>query len=455
MSFLNLWAAALLAAIVIPALLILYFLKLRRREEVVPSTLLWKRTVQDLQVNAPFQRLRKNLLLFLQLLVLAAALLALARPIVQTSVADAARVVLLIDNSASMNAKEGERTRLAEAKEQAKRLTRTFNRSKSGWRSLFALGSKQAETQVMVIAFSDRANIVSPFTTNTAELADLIDRIEPTDRRTDLREALSLAEAYMAPPTRLTSEMEGPSGTPASAETPAKLVLVSDGRVANLDKVVLRSGTMDLLKIGKAEDNAGITVLRSQRNYERPESVEVFMTVRNFGPQPVETDVSLYVDGVLRTARPIKLAGRPPPKPEGPTTAPAVSPEPESGSVQSLSFALELDRAAVIEARLSRDDALAADNSAVTVLPPPRRQRVLVVTEGQFPFLDAVTSRLPLEKRPFVTPAQYEAGAEGPHESDGQSTWDLVIFDKYVPEKLPAGNFLYLGALPKVAAIEG
>src|SRR5512136_2804558 len=108
MSFLNLWWALGIAAVVVPALLILYFLKLRRREELVASTLLWKRAVQDLQVNAPFQRLRKNLLLFLQLLVLAAAILALARPIVRTAVGSEERVVLLIDRSASMNTREGD-----------------------------------------------------------------------------------------------------------------------------------------------------------------------------------------------------------------------------------------------------------------------------------------------------------------------------------------------------------
>ena len=48
-TFLNGWSAALAGAIVIPSLLILYFLKLRRREFTVPSTLLWKRAVQDLQ----------------------------------------------------------------------------------------------------------------------------------------------------------------------------------------------------------------------------------------------------------------------------------------------------------------------------------------------------------------------------------------------------------------------
>ena len=68
-------AMALIAgAMTVPLLVLLYFLKLKRTERVVSSTLLWQRAVQDLQVNAPFQRLRRNLLLLLQLLALIAAL---------------------------------------------------------------------------------------------------------------------------------------------------------------------------------------------------------------------------------------------------------------------------------------------------------------------------------------------------------------------------------------------
>src|SRR5690606_30657460 len=72
--------AGLVAAIAIPALVILYFLKLRRTPREVSTTLLWKQTIQDIQANAPFQKLRKNILLFLQLIILALILLALAQP---------------------------------------------------------------------------------------------------------------------------------------------------------------------------------------------------------------------------------------------------------------------------------------------------------------------------------------------------------------------------------------
>ncbi len=449
MSFLNLWALWIAAAVV-PVLLILYFLKLRRREQMVPSTLLWKRAVQDLQVNAPFQRLRKNLLLFLQLAILALAILALARPIVQTAVADEDRVVILIDRSASMNTREGSETRLDQAKEQAVRLVKTFNRRTAGWRSLFSLGGAQARTQVMVIAFSDRASMISRFTTNTSELEDLIRRIEPTDGRTDMGEALQLAEAYMAPPVMLTQGMEG---TPVTAETPSKLVLISDGRIAGLDKLVLKSGTMERLPIGEARDNVGITTLRTQRNYEKPEVLSAYLTVRNFGPEAAGTDVSLYVDGTLTAVKPITLAAKPAAEATSKPAAGVDKGGEDQGNSVSLSFDLPLDRAAVLEARLSRSDALPADNSAYAVIPPPRKLRVLVVTERNA-LLDSVLGGLPLAEYPFIKPAEWEANAGGKYEVNGQCTYDVAIFDKYAPKRLPAGNYLLLKAVPPLEGFE-
>ena len=70
---------ALLLAIP-PAILSLYFLKLKRHESVVPSTMLWKRAIEDLHVNSLWQKLRKNLLLYLQLLFVGLLILACIRP---------------------------------------------------------------------------------------------------------------------------------------------------------------------------------------------------------------------------------------------------------------------------------------------------------------------------------------------------------------------------------------
>src|SRR5262249_8710426 len=63
-SELSLGQWALVAGI--PAAVVaLYFLKLRRRPLVVPSTYLWQRAIEDLHVNSLWQRLRRSLLLLL------------------------------------------------------------------------------------------------------------------------------------------------------------------------------------------------------------------------------------------------------------------------------------------------------------------------------------------------------------------------------------------------------
>src|SRR5881227_307015 len=117
-SFLSPLAAILAAAVAIPALLVLYFLKLRRREVDIASTFLWKKAIQDLQVNAPFQKLRRNLLLLLQLLLLLLLCLALSRPVSNYTPGAGKTTVILIDRSASMAAKDmpGSKSRLDEAK---------------------------------------------------------------------------------------------------------------------------------------------------------------------------------------------------------------------------------------------------------------------------------------------------------------------------------------------------
>src|SRR5687768_4018958 len=146
-ALLNWKVAALAAAVAIPALLILYFLKLRRREMAVSSTILWKKAIQDLQVNAPFQKLRRNLLLFLQLLLLALLILALAKPVVNVTPTPGETTVILIDRSASMSAKNADGTiRLDEAKRRAKELVDSMPR----------------DATAMVIAFDDRPEMMQP-----------------------------------------------------------------------------------------------------------------------------------------------------------------------------------------------------------------------------------------------------------------------------------------------------
>src|SRR3954470_22352103 len=141
------------------AIIALYFLKLRRRPVQVPSTLLWRRSLEDLHVNSLFQRLRRNLLLFLQLLAIFLAMLALAGPRIQGTTGPGQRFVLAIDHSASMSATDVAPSRLARAKDAAKAVVNAMD----------------ADDLAMVIAFSDRAKVISNYSGDKRLLLRRID----------------------------------------------------------------------------------------------------------------------------------------------------------------------------------------------------------------------------------------------------------------------------------------
>src|SRR5690606_30244038 len=101
LTFLDPLAGALVAAVSVPALLLLYFLKLRRRPVRVTASFLWQRAAEDLQVNAPFRWLRVSLVLLLQLLALLLLCAAIARPALSDLPPASGRVIVMLDASAS------------------------------------------------------------------------------------------------------------------------------------------------------------------------------------------------------------------------------------------------------------------------------------------------------------------------------------------------------------------
>ena len=114
MSFLT--PAFLLLGLLAAPIIVMYMLRLRRREVMVSSTLLWQKLLRDREANAPWQKLRRNLLLILQLLILAALVLALARPFFPVPSVISGNTVVLLDGSASMQAADVAPNRFAAAK---------------------------------------------------------------------------------------------------------------------------------------------------------------------------------------------------------------------------------------------------------------------------------------------------------------------------------------------------
>src|ERR1700733_7720141 len=111
--------AAFLFALTIPVVIVFYLLKRKRVVKLVSSTLLWQKFLAETQASAPFQKLRRNWLLLLQILLLLLAVLALSRPYFAANAPNSDLRVLILDASASMQATDESPSRFEKARQEA------------------------------------------------------------------------------------------------------------------------------------------------------------------------------------------------------------------------------------------------------------------------------------------------------------------------------------------------
>jgi len=435
MEWLTPMTAIYAAAVSVPLLLLLYFLKLKRREQIVSSTLLWKRAVQDLQVNAPFQRLRRNILLLLQLLVLLALLLALAGPILSLIAGPPRRYVLLIDRSASMNATDVEPSRLEAAKEQAKIFAESL-RSKA----FYSL--RDESDQTMVIAFDNRSKVMCNFTSDKKQLNRAIDTVTPSDGVSSLAEAIVVAQAFAQSP--------GVEADYMSAEEPARLVLFSDGQIRDLDQIVVGSDELTFHCLGESQQNTAVIAMQARRSYENPEEVNVFATLANYGATPVTCDVQFSINNNVRAVRSV--------------TVPARSTDEASEAVRpgkrAVDIVLSYAEAGVLEVRMLQDsgksgslpDCLSCDDAAWAILPAPKKLSVLLVTGGNT-VLESALQACPLARLDLQSPAQFDAADQ--NDLSVEQRYDMIVLDNHALRRTPYGaanlpkcRYLVLGRPP-------
>lgn len=466
MIFLTPMAAVLAGAVAGPALVALYFLKLRRRDVPVSSTLLWKRAIKDMEVNSPFEKLKKNWLLLLQLLTLLALLIALARPVLDGGGVSGRRVVVIVDRSASMSATDLSGSRLDEARRVASEVSEQAVRGTglSGWWP-WGGGAQSGPyvsgaNGVMVVSFGSGmgAQVVAPFTNDPTQLKSAIDSIEPSDGSGGLNTALGLVEPYAR-------EAEARDGEPLI------VYVVSDGRVGDMTGQNLAGADVRYVKVGTSSaKNVGITAVSARRDYRRPERVRLFVRMVNSSPVPVQGNLTVRVDGQVVRVSAFSLVASGELKEVSSAEVVAMVNADDAGKNPALSSNVGSDRLAAgsVEVELnmlggglvevSHDvaDALRSDDRAAIWVGRPRRLGVMAVTEGNA-FLAQAIKASGAGHVQMMKPGEYETtGAELLKKSataDESQRFDVVIFDRYSPRDVPAVPGLYLGACPPVPGV--
>lgn len=375
MSLGNSWFA-----LIIPAILLLYLLKRKVEDRTVPSTLLWQRTMQNWEAVRPWERLRRNLLLFLQLLAACLLVLALMRLAVPMQGIAEPHTILVVENSGSMLAIEGQSTRFDRAVYAAAQLVEKLG---SGQRMTLIEAGRQP--RVLLSQSSDREEILQAIRT-----------IAPQMGSSDTDAALSLASAI------------------AANEAGSAIVWLGDGRaerLADARESVALAGPFRFIQMGTYRENSAIGAFVTQPGMA---GVEGLLRIDNQGTQPSRGRVMVY-DGENRLldSGAFSLA---------------------AASSQTLSFP-SMPPSPVYRATIEPEqDGLKQDNERWSVpLATGGGKAVLVSAQGNRFLHQALQTvgRLEVETQQHMPDSNAQAR-------------DLWIFDGVIPDQLPEGNILLI-----------
>ena len=325
MNFLN--PEALAFAVTLPIVIIFYLLKRRRVAHLVSSTIIWKRFLNETQANSPFQKLRHNWLLIIQLIFLSLAIFALIRPYFSSKIESGRFVVVILDVSASMQATDVSLNRFELAKGEVNKM----------------IDGMYDNDQMVLILSGGNTEVRQSPTSVKAILKKALDQVKVTDSPTRLLEAIKLSQNL----SRNRPKVE--------------VHLFSDGVSSDLDAFELQDLNLEYHRLGKGGGNLGITSLEVRSNPEQLGQQSVFATIGNFSTNTMSSEVSLFFDDQMIGNR--RLTVRP-------------------TNTASLVFSSNQRTNGVFRMKLKNDDFLQVDNIGSVMGLTRRNVEVLLITKG-------------------------------------------------------------------------
>jgi uncharacterized membrane protein len=335
-------------------LVLLYFLKVRRRERTVSSLMLWGAELRDREASAFFQRLQRDPLLILQVLALIALSVALARPVVTVMGEGARKVVVVLDTSASMKARDVSPSRFEAARAEATAMVRRLGEG----------------AEVMVIETGVQPNVVAALGRDRDRALAAIRAAHARDLPHRLTDAIRTARALVG------------------ADPRAEIYVYTDGAYALASTPETSDPRIRWVQVGRGGRNVGITNLSIRRTYSGGFEYQAFVSLVNHSQEPASFDFTLLVDGRPLATKPLTL---------------------EPSVRRSIVLPFTHQAAGIITARIDVADDLDTDNVAYAVLPPPKKIAVTLVSPGNL-FLEKVLKTDPNVALEVKTPDQYQGG---------------------------------------------
>lgn len=349
MSFLA--PAAAFLALTLPAIVALYFLRIRRPTRVVPALNLWPDQIRDRQANVPWQRLRFSWLLLLQLLAAGVLVAAAVQPVLSAGTSLARHSVVLLDVSASMQARDVQPSRLDEAKREIGGL----------------IDQMGPQDRMTLVAVGSAPRIVASVVGDRDALHRAVSGIGAGNGPADLSAALALAAGLVRP------------GDDAQA------YFFSDGIVGPIrtDSNSSLPFPVEYHRVGVSGENIGLTSLVVRTGAQ---SRAAYLHLQNFGQQARSFSLDWRADSKLVDVRQLTLAG---------------------GQAQDLVLPVPAD-ATVVSAHIDAGDVFALDDTVTAVARTPSAFRVLLVTPGNVFLQQAISLRSDIQLD-VVAPSAYKS----------------------------------------------
>lgn len=372
----------------IGAIVMLYILRLKRKERVVSSNLLWESALRDLQANAPWQKLRSSLLMWLQIAFVALVAFALARPAIKVWATNGQTVAIVLDASGSMAATDVAPSRFGDALKKAEKIIMDLS----------------AGDRATIIQSGAQTRVLAPLTNDKNALKRALSRAHTQDTSCNLREAIVLAGSLLKNQKAVPGRGLG------------QIFLFSDGAVPPMGDLNTGEVGLQFVRIGKSSDNVGITAMDVRADYTGRGGNQIFVNVRNFSSRPRSVTLELLRNNNLVAVEPMQL--------------PAYDRKKSDSGQQSHVFDNLNFNDGLFMARFDERDDLASDNSAYAVLEPPQNLRVLLISDGNL-FLERAINLNPFVQLFRAAPTETPEGK-----------YDIIVLDGAVPSKLPPANQL-------------
>ena len=365
----------LLSAVIV----LIYFLKFHRQPVSVSSLRLWREALAE---RTLWQRIQLLVSCAVQVMLLCLLVAAMLEPFFPTAIPQARSVVIVIDNSASMNATDLKPVRFQAARQAA----------------LDVIKNLGPRDRLAIISTAPQARLVHTYSADKQSLQAAVEQLETSDTAGSMVEAIAWSE-------ELLSDRRSPH-----------LFMFTDGAIADEAecKALLQSTSFAekqvLVKqfLPKEQPvNFAITHVGARPDPLQPEFVHVLVKVKSYASYLTSLIVQLQLQGEVIYEESVVLL-------------------PNPDEVGEFTHKFELTEDALLTVKLKAEDDLAADNFFSLWLKPGTVPSVKLLV-GQLPAQKAIAESL--KKLPIF-------------DSQTGSNPELSVILGQSSQPLPSGNLI-------------